>query len=82
MGRADQVAAFRHEVAALQGEGVALDAAQLEAVRRHHDALLAALTREHDVDATTVARQMSLGMRIVFPAVTTAATNGVEPGLS
>ena len=61
--RADQVAAFRHEVAALQAEGVALDTAQLEAVRSHHDALLAALTREHDVDATLAARQMSLGMR-------------------
>jgi hypothetical protein len=62
--RADQIAAFREEVRALQAEGVALDAAQLEAVRRHHEALLAELTREHDVDATAAARQMSLGMRI------------------
>jgi hypothetical protein len=62
--RADRIAAFRDELAALQAEGVALDAAQLDAVRRHHEALLGVLTREHDVDATTTARQMSLGMRI------------------
>ena len=56
--RADQIAAFRDELALLQAEGVAIDAAQLEAVRRHHDTLLATLAREHDVDATTAARQM------------------------
>jgi hypothetical protein len=62
--RADQIAAFRAELTALQADGVALDAGQLDRVRRHHDALLAELTRAHDVDATAAARQMSLGMRI------------------
>jgi hypothetical protein len=62
--RADQIAAFRDEVAALGAEGVTLDAAQLDSVRRHHDALLARLAGEHDVDASAAAKQMSLGMRI------------------
>ena len=63
--RADRIGAFRAEVEALAREGgPAIDAPQLEAVRSYHDALLARLAAEHDVDRTRAERQMSLGMRI------------------
>lgn len=62
--RADRIAAFRAELAALQAEGVAFDAAQIDALRVHHDQVLHQLTREYDVDATAAARRMSLGMRV------------------
>lgn len=62
--RANQIAAFRAEVAQLAREdGPSLDAAQLAAVLAHQDALLTGLAREFDVDRTAAARQMSRGMQ-------------------
>jgi hypothetical protein len=63
--RADQIAAFRAEIAELGREGVtAIDRVALAAVAAHHDALLQRLTREFDVDVTTAGRRMSRGMQI------------------
>jgi hypothetical protein len=62
--RADQIRAFQAEVAALSREGVrALPAEQAALVAAHHDALLASLAAEFDVDRTDASRRMSLGMR-------------------
>ena len=63
--RADEIRAFRAELGRLEGEGVlALGAAQHEAVRRHHEALLAAYAGAFDIDRDRQARQLSLGMRV------------------
>jgi hypothetical protein len=49
--RADQIGIFRAELARLESEGVLrLDAAQLQAVRGHHDALLAGFAGRFDID--------------------------------
>lgn len=62
--RADEIAIFRAELARLESEGVLqLDAAQGEAVRAHHDALLAGFAGAFDIDRNVQARQLSLGMR-------------------
>jgi uncharacterized membrane protein len=63
--RADDIAAFRAELARLESEGVLrLDAAQAQAVRGHHEALLAGYAGAFDIDRDTKARQLSLGMRV------------------
>lgn len=63
--RADQIAAFRAEVAQLAREGApALDADTVAAIESYHDALLDRLAREFDVDRTTAGRRMSLGMQV------------------
>ena len=63
--RADEIAIFRAEVARLEGEGVLqLDAAQAEAVRSHHAALLAGFAGAFDIDRSVQAKQLSLGMRV------------------
>jgi uncharacterized membrane protein len=59
--RADEIAIFSAELARLEGEGVLrLDAAQAEAVRSHHAALLAGYAGACDRQA----KQLSLGMRV------------------
>ncbi|MGC3998189.1 MAG: DUF2157 domain-containing protein [Anaeromyxobacter sp.] len=64
--RADRVRAFQDELGALEQEGaLALAADQRARVAAHHAALLAALTAEHDIDATGGQKQLSWGMRIV-----------------
>jgi hypothetical protein len=63
--RADQIRAFRTELADLRREGldpVASD--RLDALTAHHDALLAALSARFDIDTTLSAKRMSLGMRL------------------
>ena len=63
--RTDEIAIFRAELARLEGEGVLqLDAAQGEAVRAHHAALLAAFAGAFDIDRNVQAKQLSLGMRV------------------
>jgi len=63
--RADEIAAFRAELARLEAAGVLrLDAAQAEAVAGHHEALLAQLAGAYDIDRGARARQLSLGMRV------------------
>lgn len=63
--RADQVRAFRAELAALAQEGVvALGPEQAGSVAAHHERLLAALGDAYDVDVTGAQKQLSWGMRI------------------
>lgn len=63
--RADEIAIFQVELARLDSEGVLrLDAAQQQAVREHHAALLAGFAGRFDIDRDAQARQLSLGMRV------------------
>lgn len=63
--RADHIRVFRQELARLEAEGVlALSAGQAQAVRGHHDAVLAGLASEFDIDRDARAKQLSWGMRI------------------
>jgi len=62
--RADQIAAFQRELAALDGAGVlTLDAAQRTAVDEYHRAVLSDLTERFDVDLDAGDKGLSLGMR-------------------
>src|SRR4051812_30843355 len=74
--RADQIEAFRAEIAQLRKEGVRpFTDDQLNLIAGHHDALLDRLAGEYDIDRTVAARRMSLGMRIAsgFGAATLTA---------
>jgi uncharacterized membrane protein len=63
--RADEIAVFRRELVRLQDEGaLTLDEAQRATLAAHHDALLADLARQFDIDRSAPARQLSLGMRV------------------
>lgn len=63
--RADDIRVFRQELARLEAEGVlALSAEQGQAVRGHHDEVLAGLASEFDIDRDARAKQLSWGMRI------------------
>lgn len=63
--RADDIRAFRRELARLDDEVMLpFDAAQRSALHSHHDALLGRLARQHDVDTSAQAQQISLGLRI------------------
>ncbi|WP_376696431.1 DUF2157 domain-containing protein [Wenzhouxiangella sp. EGI_FJ10305] len=63
--RIDRIRAFRDELAALDGEGVAaLDPAARSHIDAHHDALVADLRERFDVDIDGSQKQLSLGMRI------------------
>jgi uncharacterized membrane protein len=63
--RADEIRVFRAELARLEGEDVLrLQDAQRAAIERHHEALLARLARDHDIDRDVHAKRLSLGMRI------------------
>jgi len=62
--RASAILEFRDELARLTAEGVALDPVAIGAIRAHHDALLASFARQEDVDLSTAAAQLSIGMRI------------------
>ena len=62
--RADQIGAFREELARLEVElGGVLDAAQRDQISAHHDALLADFARQFDVATTESDRQLALGLR-------------------
>lgn len=63
--RVNQILAFRDECAALRAEGrLALAERDLRAIERYHEALLARLTAEFDVDASREAGRLSFGMRV------------------
>jgi uncharacterized membrane protein len=63
--RADEIAIFRAELARLEADGVlTLDPAQAQALRAHHDGLLASFAGRFDIDRNLQARQLSLGMRV------------------
>ena len=63
--RIDQIHAFGAELAELRAAGVfEVAAAQRQALEDYHKALEAELQAGFDVDASTHARQLSLGMRI------------------
>lgn len=63
--RADRVAAFRAELAVLEGDGVlALDDDTRQRIDAYHASLLAAATARYDVDVDPAAQRLSLGMRI------------------
>lgn len=63
--RTHDIRAFRAELRRLEDEGVlALGEAEREAVRAHHDALLAHYVAEFDVDADVRSQQLSWGMRV------------------
>src|SRR5688572_9834626 len=61
--RTDQIRAFQAELAELRREGVALPD-RLDAIAAHHDALLAAFASRYDIDRSSAAKRMSLGMRL------------------
>jgi uncharacterized membrane protein YgcG len=63
--RADEIHAFRGELARLEVEGILrLSTEQQRAVMAHHDSLLAAFSAAFDIDRDSKARQLSLGMRV------------------
>jgi len=63
--RASAIIAFREELARLEAAGVlALEPAARERIRAHHDAELARLAAQGDVDLTQAAARLSTGMRI------------------
>lgn len=63
--RADDIRIFRQELARLEADGVlALSAEQERSLRLHHDAVLAKLASEFDIDRDRRAKQLSWGMRI------------------
>lgn len=64
--RADDIQVFLTELARLEAQGIVrLSDAQRQAVTTHHDGVLAGLTADFDIDCSTSARQLSLGMRVV-----------------
>jgi hypothetical protein len=64
--RADRIQAFWEEVHSLEQEQVLmLPEGERQALRQHHDRILASLSRQFEVDATKFQNQLSLGMRIV-----------------
>lgn len=63
--RVDDINVFTREWQRLRAAGVLVDdPARDDAIRAHHQALLADYARSFDVDADAQARQLSLGMRI------------------
>jgi hypothetical protein len=63
--RADQIRAFRSEVADLLSEGLdPIPPVHFDAITAHQDALLDALAQRFDIDTTLSARRMSVGMRL------------------
>lgn len=63
--RIDRIRAFRDELDALEGEGVAaLDVPARERIDQYHQALAADLSERFDVDIDGSQKRLSLGMRI------------------
>lgn len=64
--RADRIRSFGQELECLERDEVlSLSDVQRDAVSAYHASLLNELTHRFDIDITTSARQMSMGMRIV-----------------
>lgn len=63
--RADDIRVFNTELLRLQAEGIlTLSATQRQALANHHRSLLADYAQTYDIDRSTRAKQLSLGMRI------------------
>jgi hypothetical protein len=76
--RADQIRAFRLELAALRREGIdPVPPDRLDALAAHHDALLGTLRERFDIDTTVSAKRMSLGMRLASAFGAAALTAAV-----
>lgn len=76
--RADQIRAFRSELAALRVEGLEpVPPDRLDALAAHHDALLTALSDRFDIDTTVTAKRMSIGMRLASAFGAAALTAAV-----
>src|SRR5688500_18735054 len=74
--RVDQIRAFRAELEALRAAGVSpLTDEQHESIRAYHDAVLARLATDYDVDRTIAAGQLSRGVRLAsfFAGITLTA---------
>ncbi|MGE0043116.1 MAG: hypothetical protein AB7H88_07035 [Vicinamibacterales bacterium] len=74
--RADRILAFREELDTLRAEGACpLTDVQIEAIHRHHDALLTRLVAAYDLDRSPVAARLSRGLQLasIFGAVTLTA---------
>jgi hypothetical protein len=74
--RADQIAAFKAEIALLQREGIEpFTPAEAERIARHHEAVVQRLAAEFDIDQSVAERRMSVGMRVAsaFGAATLTA---------
>jgi hypothetical protein len=64
--RADRIRLFGLELECLENEGIlSLPEEQKDAVATYHSDLLNALAHRFDIDTSSTARQMSMGMRIV-----------------
>lgn len=74
--RADQIRAFQAELADLRRDGVQLPD-RLDAIAAHHDALLATLASRFDIDRSSAAKRMSLGMRLASAFGAAALTAAV-----
>jgi uncharacterized membrane protein len=76
--RADRIRAFREELAAAEADrAIALDPAQRDGLDHYHDALLATLRREHQVDVTLGEQQLSRSMRIASAIGALALATGL-----
>jgi hypothetical protein len=76
--RVHRIRAFRAELDAVREAGVgALSDEQRQDIDRYHDALLEQLAREHDVDRTEAAGQLSRGMQIAALFAAIALTGAV-----
>jgi uncharacterized membrane protein len=63
--RADRIGAFRAELEELERSGaLTLSEEQKESLHSHHDALLADLEKQFDIDASEDQKQLSIGMRV------------------
>ena len=64
-GRVEQVQAFKQELIELEDAGVlSLNQESAIAINAYHQTLLNTLAKSHDVDITTQAKQLTLGMKI------------------
>jgi len=76
-GRADQIAAFREELAILEGKDIVLlSNTQKAAVSSYHEEVLSGYSQAFDVDRSRQAKQLSWGLRIasLFGALAMAAS--------
>lgn len=63
--RADDIRVFQTELARLEAEGILLlDEDKRRTLTAHYESLLAAFTRDYDIDRDSRTRQLSLGMRV------------------
>jgi hypothetical protein len=77
--RVNRIRAFRAELDALtSANAVTLTAEQQGAIERYHDELLRRLAKDHDVDQSDAAGQLSRGMRIAAFLAAVALTAAIS----